>query len=104
MTEAEERGSSGSGERSIEAGAIEGEHGEHDLDGWSGDQLRQLVTQLREAAEARHTIGMAQGILMATEGITSEAAFDVLRRSSNRWNTKLRTVAAELVARYEQPR
>jgi GAF domain-containing protein len=54
--------------------------------------------QLREAIESRDMIGQAKGILMASEGCTADAAFDVLRRASQRENLKLRDIAARLVA------
>jgi AmiR/NasT family two-component response regulator len=54
--------------------------------------------QLREAIESRDVIGQAKGILMAREGCTADAAFDVLRRASQRENMKLRDIAARLAA------
>ena len=59
---------------------------------------------LREALETRTVIGQAQGMLMATEGITADEAFDILRRASQRTNRKLRDIATELVAKGSQPR
>lgn len=53
--------------------------------------------QLQEALETRDLIGQAKGILMAREGIDADAAFDVLRRASQRSNRKLRDIAAEIV-------
>jgi hypothetical protein len=51
----------------------------------------------REGAEAalssRDLIGQAKGILMATEQVTAEEAFDLLRRTSQALNVKLRDVA-----------
>jgi hypothetical protein len=51
----------------------------------------------REGAEAalgsRDLIGQAKGILMATEQVTAEEAFDLLRRTSQDLNVKLRDVA-----------
>jgi GAF domain-containing protein len=57
-----------------------------------------MVAQLREALETRDIIGQAKGILMERESCTPEAAFDILRRASQRTNRKLRDVAADLVA------
>jgi AmiR/NasT family two-component response regulator len=54
--------------------------------------------ELTTALEGRDVVGLAKGILMATEIISSDAAFDVLRRASQRENRKLRDVAADLVA------
>lgn len=53
---------------------------------------------LEKALESRHTIGVAQGVLMERYGITVAAAFDVLLRYSSTTNTKLRDVAAEVVS------
>ena len=51
------------------------------------------------ALETRERIGEAKGILMATRGCTSEEAFDLLRRESQRSNRKLRDVASEISGR-----
>jgi GAF domain-containing protein len=56
-----------------------------------------LNAQLRDALESRDLIGQAKGILMARESCTADAAFDILRRVSQRTNRKLREIAAELV-------
>jgi GAF domain-containing protein len=60
-----------------------------------------LNAQLREALESRDVIGQAKGILMERESYTADAAFDVLRRASQRTNRKLRDVANDLVASVE---
>lgn len=52
---------------------------------------------LREALATRDIIGQAKGILMERNGIGAEAAFDILRKASQRRNTKLRQVAETLV-------
>jgi GAF domain-containing protein len=59
---------------------------------------RDLAGQLREAMASRAVIEQAKGVLMAREGLDAEAAFELLRRSSQHANRKLRDVAAELVA------
>lgn len=59
---------------------------------------------LRRALETRTVIGQAQGVLMARQGISSDDAFDILRRASQRTNRKLRDVAAEIVAGVSQGR
>jgi GAF domain-containing protein len=56
-----------------------------------------LNSQLRDALDSRDLIGQAKGILMERESCNAEAAFDILRRASQRTNTKLRDVAAELI-------
>ena len=54
-------------------------------------------TNLQTALVSREIIGQAQGILMERERITADQAFDLLRRSSQHLNLKLRDVAQELV-------
>ncbi|MDQ6648836.1 MAG: ANTAR domain-containing protein [Actinomycetota bacterium] len=44
-------------------------------------------------------IDQAIGIILAQQGGTPEAAFEVLRRASQGRNVKLRDIATELVAR-----
>jgi hypothetical protein len=64
------------------------------------------VEQLREALTSRATIDQAKGILMLRHGCGPERAFALLVDRSKSSNTKLRDVAAELVARVgrgEQP-
>lgn len=51
------------------------------------------ATALDNAVEARHRIGIAQGILMNRYSISQEAAFELLRRYSNESNVKLRQIA-----------
>lgn len=65
---------------------------------WSA---KALAEQLTQALETRVVIEQAKGLLMST-GMTSDAAFDVLRRVSQRENRKLHQVAAGLVADAER--
>ena len=58
---------------------------------------------LHTALGSRELIGQAQGILMEREHITSQQAFDILRRASQHLNIKLREVAQELVETGERP-
>lgn len=58
---------------------------------------------LRRAIDARHQVGMAQGMLMERFGIDQQRAFAVLRRYSQQHNVKLRLVAEQLVATRELP-
>ncbi|GAA4817217.1 GAF and ANTAR domain-containing protein [Nocardioides caeni] len=60
--------------------------------------LTRLARGLDEAVESRHRIGLAQGILMQRFGIDPDAAFGLLERRASESNTKLRDVAAEIVA------
>jgi hypothetical protein len=55
--------------------------------------FEQLGRQLHEALSSRDVIGQAKGILMERLGLTPEDAFDILRRSSQRLNLKLREIA-----------
>jgi GAF domain-containing protein len=55
------------------------------------------LTQLRTAMMSRACIEQAKGILMERHKIKEDEAFTVLTHASQRTNTKLRDVAAELV-------
>lgn len=63
---------------------------------------RQLTT-LEEAVDARHHVGMAQGVLMARRGVDPDRAFDLLREHANHHNRKLRDVAAYVVEKGDLP-
>jgi len=52
---------------------------------------------LETAMQSRHTIGVAQGLLMQRYGIGEAAAFQVLSRQSQEANVKLRELAKRLV-------
>lgn len=58
-----------------------------------------LARNLAMALEHRDVIGQAKGILMAQDGVTSEEAFDILRRASQRSNRKVYDLAEEIVNR-----
>jgi len=58
---------------------------------------------LQSAMQNRHTIGVAQGILMHRYGITVERAFEILRRYSSTQNVKLRDIAAYVVEHHHLP-
>ncbi|MEU7719268.1 ANTAR domain-containing protein [Streptomyces tibetensis] len=62
-----------------------------------GQVLRAEVAQLRRAMQTRPTIDLARGILMASFGLTPEAAWSVLVRTSQNTNTKLHELAHDLV-------
>jgi GAF domain-containing protein len=55
------------------------------------------LTQLRTTMMTRAFIEQAKGILMERHKIKEEEAFTILTHASQRTNTKLRDVAAELV-------
>jgi hypothetical protein len=58
--------------------------------------LEHLGRHLEQALLSREVIGEAKGILMERYKLTPDAAFDILRNSSQRLNQKLREVAARL--------
>lgn len=59
---------------------------------------RALSGQLEEALASRGVIDQAKGVLMARQGVDADGAFQLLRRRSQLTNTKLREVAAAIVA------
>jgi hypothetical protein len=59
------------------------------------------VANLEQALETRDVIGQAKGVLIGRMGVTPDAAFDMLRRASQRLNLKLRDVARDVVAKAE---
>ncbi|MCU1602028.1 MAG: hypothetical protein JWO22_2737 [Frankiales bacterium] len=62
------------------------------------------IENLESALSSREVIGQAQGILMERERITAAQAFQLLRRSSQHLNLKLRTVAQDVVDTGTVPR
>ncbi len=58
---------------------------------------------LRQAIDARHLIGQAQGILMERFGLSDNQAFSVLRRYSQDNNVKLRAVAEHIISTRQLP-
>jgi GAF domain-containing protein len=69
----------------------------------SHEDEERRATNFQAALSSRQTIGEAMGILMERERITSEQAFDVLRRASQHLNVKLREVAQNLIDTGEDP-
>ncbi|MBT2676182.1 ANTAR domain-containing protein [Streptomyces sp. ISL-14] len=59
--------------------------------------LRIEVAQLRRAMQTRPTIDLARGILMASFSLSSEEAWMVLVAASQNTNTKLHSLAGDLV-------
>jgi GAF domain-containing protein len=55
------------------------------------------IRQLQEALDTRVIIEQAKGVLMATQRIDDQAAFELLRDRSQRTNRKLRLVAQAVV-------
>jgi GAF domain-containing protein len=60
-------------------------------------QRKLQAEQLLRAIDSRDVIGQAKGILMGRRGLTTEEAFDVLRRTSQTLNVKLVELAETLV-------
>ena len=55
------------------------------------------IDQLRTALQSRHTIGIAQGVLMNRYGLTEDKSFRFLSRLSQDSNIKLRDIAAKVI-------
>jgi GAF domain-containing protein len=68
-------------------------------------QLGAHARNMQLAMESRAVIEQAKGVLMAQRHVDAEAAFDLLRDASQRYNRKLRDIAAGVVAStHQQPR
>lgn len=61
------------------------------------DGLKRLTGQLEQAMASRAVIEQAKGVIMAMRGITEDEAFEVLRRSSQDRNVKVRALAQQVV-------
>ena len=73
------------------------------LTAWAAfSDMRNANANLRIALESRTMIGQAEGVLMARQDISADEAFDILRRTSQRSNRKVRDVAADIVAPYNR--
>ena len=62
---------------------------------WSAQEL---TAQLEAALESRGVIEQAKGIIIARDRCSPDEAFEVLKMESSRTNTKLRDIAAAIVA------
>ncbi|MEO7262510.1 MAG: ANTAR domain-containing protein [Jatrophihabitantaceae bacterium] len=62
-----------------------------------GVQLAAKVDNLRRALDSNREIGAAMGILMARHQLTSDQAFDLLRRTSQRAHRKIVAIAADVI-------
>jgi AmiR/NasT family two-component response regulator len=64
------------------------------------DETRQIALDeaLPDVFEARAVIEQVKGVLMAIYRVSAEQAFGVLRWRSQETNTKLRTLAKQLIA------
>ncbi|MEU9098651.1 ANTAR domain-containing protein [Streptomyces sp. NPDC048361] len=62
-----------------------------------GAELRRELEQLRRAMQSRGTIDLARGILMAAFAVSADDAWKVLVSTSQHTNTKLRSLAEQVV-------
>src|SRR4051794_4652316 len=60
-------------------------------------QLGEQARNMRLAMESRAVIEQAKGVLMAQRRVDAEAAFEILRAASQRYNRKLRDIAIGIV-------
>jgi hypothetical protein len=67
------------------------------------DKVRQTEANLERAVESHRLVGQAMGILIERHRITSEEAFEVLRRASQDHNVKLREVARRVIETGAEP-
>lgn len=67
------------------------------------EALEEEIRGLEARQITRGTIDQAKGMLMAYYGVPADAAFAILVRWSQQSNTKLRDIAAGLVAAASQP-
>jgi GAF domain-containing protein len=65
---------------------------------------RRMVQHLTTALGTRHTIGLAQGLLMRHFSCDADGGFAVLRKASQLSNRKLRDIATDLVGAHEEGR
>ena len=67
------------------------------------DRFRQSEANLERAVESHRLVGQAMGILIERHRIVSEEAFDLLRRTSQDNNVKLREVAQRVIESGSEP-
>ena len=60
-------------------------------------QLGEQARNMRLAMDSRAVIEQAKGVLMAQRHVDAEQAFEILRDASQRYNRKLREIAAGIV-------
>ncbi|HYN66793.1 MAG TPA: GAF and ANTAR domain-containing protein [Ornithinibacter sp.] len=61
------------------------------------DGLRRLAGQLEQAMASRAVIEQAKGVIMAMRGVPEYEAFEVLRKTSQTRNVKVRVLAHQIV-------
>ena len=67
------------------------------------DRFRESETNFERAVESHRLVGQAMGILIERHRIVSDEAFDVLRRTSQDHNVKLREVAQRVIDTGAEP-
>ena len=82
--------------RGVRRARLGGARQRYGLLGGGGDQ-----PPSRDGLDTARIIGRAQGVLMARQSCTSEEAFDMLRRASQRSNRKLREISEDIVSPLE---
>ncbi len=60
-------------------------------------QNKEDLARFREVAKARELMGQAKGILMGRQGITAQAAMEILARGAERLKIELRELARRIV-------
>ncbi len=65
--------------------------------------MEDLSRQLQDALKGRDVIAQARGVLMGRDGVTADAAYTMLRRSSRQSSTPLRRVAEDIMASTQPP-
>jgi AmiR/NasT family two-component response regulator len=58
---------------------------------------------LNRAVAARHSVGLAQGILMSRRELTADQAFALLKRESQNTHVKLRAIAQSVIQTGDLP-
>ena len=67
------------------------------------DRFRESEANFERAVESHRLVGQAMGILIERHRIVSDEAFDVLRRTSQDHNVKLREVAQRVIDTGAEP-
>ncbi len=67
-----------------------------------GQTARDIDEAVRRSAESRGAIEQAKGVLMATLALDADASFDLLKRTSQNANVKLRELAQRLLSALEE--
>ena len=70
---------------------------------YTHSNLAEEAANLRRAMESRAVIEQAKGVLMAQRQVNADQAFEILREASQRYNRKLRDIAAGIVASVSGP-